>query len=1000
MEINQTIRSRPVLRRIIFGTLIFLFVFTVTGFFILPPVLKSVMIKKLSEKLEREVAIRKIECNPFLLTLKVHGFLIKERKSQEPFIAFDEFFVDLQSASIFKRGLIIREVRLVKPYINVKRNEDLSYNFSDLMKLAEQKTSPKDSKPSKPLKFSVNNIQILNGNIDFFDGPKQTQHRIKEMTVVIPFISNLPYYVDTYVQPSFQAKVNDSPVVLKGSTKPFTDSLETTLDINVSGLNIPYYLSYVPFKTDLKLVTGYFDTAITASYTQYSNKKPSLVLKGNAAIREIKVLDESNAKLLSFNKLEIEIVSADIFTRTFSFSKIALESPEINVTRNKTGKLNIPASTEKQPAVSAPTAQTEEAGMTVEADEISLNNGKAAFSDLFEEKNFSAAVENIQAKIESFMFVSGNAATQKTSAKTEEAQNRFSFSCNIFKKGALSAAGSFNIEPTSAKINLTSKNIPITPLQPYFEDKLNIIITGGNVSSDGMLSVGYTKEKGAKAVYQGQASLTQFSSLDKTSAEDFLKWKSFYLSRMDVGYNPLYVNIKDISLTDFYSRFTVNPDGTLNVQNIMVDEKNKDGKPEAASQTASVQAKKETAPEKKKEAVKNVKIEKITLQGGTVSFNDNYIKPNYSANLLEIGGRISGLSSEETKMAEVELRGKFDNSAPLEIVGKINPLREDLYVDIKMSFRDMDLSPMTPYSGRYLGYTVQKGKLSFDLQYLIDKKKLDAQNKIFFDQLTLGDRVESPDATKMPVRLAIALLKDRKGAIDLDIPVSGQTDDPKFSIGRIILKVLLNLLAKAATSPFALIGAIFGGGEELSYLEFDYGATALNQEGTKKLDTLIKVLYDRPSLKLDIEGHVDPEKDREGYRQYIFNKKIKAQKLKEIIKRGETPIPVDEVQIDQTEYQKYLKMAYKEEKFPKPRNIIGMAKDIPAPEMEKLMQTHIEVKDSDLRQLASQRAALIKDYILKSGKVEPERVFLIEPKTLQPEKKEKLKDSRVDFKLK
>jgi hypothetical protein len=299
---------------------------------------------------------------------------------------------------------------------------------------------------------------------------------------------------------------------------------------------------------------------------------------------------------------------------------------------------------------------------------------------------------------------------------------------------------------------------------------------------------------------------------------------------------------------------------------------------------------------------------------------------------------------------------------------------------------------------------VEKGKLSFDLKYLIVKKKLDSQNNIFIDQLSLGDKVESPHATKLPIKLAIALLKDRKGEIKLDIPVTGTLDDPKFSVWGIIIKILINLIAKAATSPFALLGAVFGGGEELSYLEFDYGNAALTEPNIKKVDTLNKALHDRPSLKLDIEGHVDIEKDKDGLRQYLFSKKLKAQKLNEMVKKGQPAIPVDEVKIDKQEdkqeYEKYLKLAYKAEKFPKPRNIIGIAKDLPAPEMEKLMLTHIEITDADLRSLASQRSMKVKDTILKSGQVEPERIFILEPKFLAPEKKEKLKDSRVDFKLK
>ena len=283
---------------------------------------------------------------------------------------------------------------------------------------------------------------------------------------------------------------------------------------------------------------------------------------------------------------------------------------------------------------------------------------------------------------------------------------------------------------------------------------------------------------------------------------------------------------------------------------------------------------------------------------------------------------------------------------------------------------------------------------------MISKGKLDSQNSIFIDQFNFGDRVESAQATKLPVRLAVALLKDRKGEIKLDIPVTGSLNDPKFSVWKIIVKIITNLIAKAATSPFALLGAAFGGGEELSYVEFDYGKAVITDAAMKKLATVSKALQDRPSLKIDIEGHVDMEKDKEGLKQLLFNRKIKVQKLNEMTKKGEPAVPVDEVKIEPTEYERYLRMAYKAEKFPKPKNFLGMTKDIPVPEMEKLMLTHTEVTDGDLRALASQRAVKVEEAIVKSGQVEPERVFIVEPKSLAPEQKGKIRESRVDFKLK
>ncbi|MBF0507034.1 MAG: hypothetical protein HQL09_09380, partial [Nitrospirae bacterium] len=286
------------------------------------------------------------------------------------------------------------------------------------------------------------------------------------------------------------------------------------------------------------------------------------------------------------------------------------------------------------------------------------------------------------------------------------------------------------------------------------------------------------------------------------------------------------------------------------------------------------------------------------------------------------------------------------------------------------------------------------------LEYLIVKNKLDSKNSLFMDQFTFGDRVESPQATKLPVRLVVALLKDRNGRINLDIPVSGDIHDPKFSIGGVIWQVIKNLLVKAATSPFALLGAIFGGGEQLSYIEFDDGTSTLPASSQKKLDTVVKALYERPNLKMDIEGHTDPEKDREGLKRYLLARKVKAQKLKDLAKKGMAVPSLDAITVTDKEYPEYLKRAYSEEKFPKPRNFIGIAKSLPVPEMEKLMLANTKVTEEDLRALASQRAMAVKDYILKSKQVEPGRVFLVETGSLEPQKKEQAKKSRVDLVLK
>jgi hypothetical protein len=577
----------------------------------------------------------------------------------------------------------------------------------------------------------------------------------------------------------------------------------------------------------------------------------------------------------------------------------------------------------------------------------------------------------------------------------KNSRGKVSLKTTVNRTGKVTVGGGVGVNPVSADLNLNVRTIDLAPFQPYAAEQLNISLTAGNVSAKGKLTLAARGDT-IRSTYAGEVTVAKLATVDKISSEDFLNWDSLHLDGIKVATSPLSVAVRQVALTDFYSRIVVTPEGTLNVQAIVKKEGQASTEGTAAASTDNTMAAKPPEPA----APTPVSIETVSFQGGRINFTDHFIKPNFSANLLEVGGRVSGLSSEETRMADVDLRGKLENSSPLEITGKINPLRNDLFVDLKVDFKDMDLSPLSPYSGRYAGYTIEKGKLSLSLKYLIVNRKLEASNNVFLDQFTFGDSVESPDATKLPVRLAIALLKNRKGEISLDLPLSGSLDDPQFSLGRVIIKIFVNLLVKAATSPFALLGAIFGGGEELSYLEFDYGKETPGEPGEAKLKTLIKALHDRPALKMEVAGHVDVEKDREALRKVFFDRKVRSQKLKDLIKKGAEAPSLDNVVVDAKEYPEYLKKAYREEKFPKPRNFIGMAKDIPVPEMEKLMHTHLQVTDDDLRLLAQRRARAVKDYLVASKQVEPERVFLVEPKALAPEKKEKQRDSRVVFVLK
>jgi hypothetical protein len=388
----------------------------------------------------------------------------------------------------------------------------------------------------------------------------------------------------------------------------------------------------------------------------------------------------------------------------------------------------------------------------------------------------------------------------------------------------------------------------------------------------------------------------------------------------------------------------------------------------------------------------------LVLQNGRVNYTDNFIKPNYTANLVSIQGTVGAFGTDSKEPAPVDVSAKLAANGPITIRGSVNPLIAKPSLDLTATAHDIELTNLTPYSAKYAGYPITKGKLNVDLHYQLANDQLTANNHIFIDQLTFGDHVDNDTATKLPVRLAISLLKNSRGEIDVNIPVSGSLNNPEFSIGGLIWHAVLNLLQKAVTAPFSLLAHAFGGGgEELGYVEFDAGSAALSDASQKKLDTIVKALADKPSVRIEIIGRVDPAVDQPALRTAYVDRLVRQQKVKDVVGNGESVDPMS-IKVDDKEYDKYLTKAYKDADFKKPRNFVGLTKTLPDDEMKAALAEHAPVSDASLRDLAQQRAQAVQQYF--EGKIDSSRVFIVAPKLDASGISDKGATTRVDFGLK
>lgn len=1284
-------------------------VFGVVGYFTVPAVLKHYAIEKLSTYLERPVSVGDVSFNPYTLRLDLHQVHIGDKTPGQPFVDVGLLRVNASWGSVFRLAPIVDELYVDTPVVNIVRTAPQRFNFSDIIDKAT--SGPPSPEPSKPARFALNNVQVKNGTIRFDDTVQNEKHVVDNLQVGVPFIANLPADTDIFVQPLLKASIDGSPLNISGQTKPFADSLESTVDIKLDRLDVPKYLGYSPMTVPAKIKSAAVSTDLKLRFTRDKDGSNHVGLTGTATLADAVVEEPDGSPIVAVKQMDVKLGKVEPLDNVYHIDSVRIDGLDQQVTMQKDGTLNVEKALSPQrtaikavgravgeaaaspqaseaaksapkvaaeqtaqaatPASAAAAAQAKAAAaaqptpLDLQVGEVAIVNSKVRFTDARGAKPASVALENIQIGVKQFSTLGKAPATYDASigvqsGGTLKAQGQFSlpaynasgdldaesialapllpfaqgalagdlksgtvglqakFSAafapdkqpnvqiapatatldkiewltgikgdaplklahaqaklsrfdlgaqqavldeltvtgldvaarrdkdgkinllaltgngqpksaaaasgagrgvnarvgtergrhtsaksapsktaqaggwqwqvgkvsienasialedravkgrpisakfaplnvrvqgasqdmgkplqlevngTLNKKGSLNATGSITPQPTSGDLQIKTQQLDLAAFDSYISDELNASIASALLSSNGRATFAM-KGDTPQATYRGDATLGNVRLLDKVTADDFMRWNALSVQQinMAVGSGKPNVQLGSVALSRFYARLIINANGRLNLADVVGNKETAprsltrantgvplDGssasdaaaKPPLDAAASAVEAGQPTEVEKKeqkpgqttaergpgygtgKALPADVHIGRITLQGGNINFTDNFVKPNYTANLTDIGGRIGAFGTATTEPADVALQGKVNRNSPIDISGKINPLAPMAFVDVSAKADGIELTNLTPYSTKYAGYPIEKGKLTVDVHYSLDQAKLTANNHIFIDQLTFGDRVESPTATNLPVRLAVSLLKNSRGEIDVNIPISGSLEDPQFSLGGVIFRAFVNLIVKAATAPFSLLASAFGGGDqELGYVEFGPGSARLTPEDEKRLDTLVKALKDRPSLKLDIVGRVDPAKDTDGLREVAVDRAVKAQKVKSMVGRGES-IDVDSVTVSPEERSKYLTAAYKAADFAKPRNMIGFSKSLPDDEMEKLMETNVKVGDDDLRALAERRAQRVRTWL--DGKIESDRMFVVAPKLNADGIKDKGATTRVDFALK
>jgi hypothetical protein len=816
------------------------------------------------------------------------------------------------------------------------------------------------------------------------------------------------------------------------------EPLQSAGELSLQGLSIPKYAPLFQDLVRFEIKDGVVDGRAAYKFELTGSNYLASVTNASGSLRSLKMTERGGSEnVVELDQCAVAGVSADAEARTSEIDQVMVNGARITARRNRDETINLiqwsepAAGTTNVPggvlyllqaatnAFAALIQSTNSWSATVH--QVEVTNCAVQWEDL-------ATPSPVRLKVDEIAFSARHLSNVAGSNQTARLSVRWN------TNGTARVTTGLQLSPPSADVALDVTNVDLSPLSPYLRSFVNLFLLDSKVGVEGALHMRLADNEQPEVTFRGDARLDDFSTVD-AQTEELLKWKSVQVTGLEANLQPPAIAIKEIAVAEPSVRIAFDTNQTLNFLTVLkAPATNAAGSavsPTAAATEPKATAKNITLNQKLGNilrqalssttngpggpALPRITVDTIAITNGFVEFNDHSVQPAVSNSLQQLNGTIAGVSSEELKRADLHLSAKAAGTGPIEITGKINPLSQNAPTQIAMTFHDVDLSPASPYSGKFLGYRLNRGRLGLQADYEVTQRRITAKNVVVVDELTLGEKVQSPDATKLPVKLGVALLKDRNGKIEIELPIDGNLDDPDFHIGKVIVHVLVNVMTKIVTSPFAALGALFGGkGEEVSYQDFAPGSAELQAAHAQKLDSLVNGLYERPGLELQIEGSFDPAMDSEGLRQQKLERRFRQEKWASLRNAEQARISPDKVPLTPQEYGTRLEAAYEEllrsgaasnateiartttvrASTPQPVELSDNQKgatalmvksasqaNVPTDEKERFVLRTIQVTDADLMQLAAERARSAQQRILDTGKVEATRLFLVDPST-------------------
>jgi len=914
-------------------------------------------------------------------------------------LAVERLSVDVSDFRPLDRVMAVNAIKVHAPVFTAERRSD---GLMPWLTLPASSPEPVDPTGVKPWRGALKHLALTEGVVRWRDAAVSPAYRaelrritLQAREVAWPATTTAPVEVAA----EWAAGGQQAPLSVEG----VVGERQAQLTAKVSGFSLVSVSPYLASRLRPSM-EGRLSGTTRLAWSQPLGQTPTLdVSVDTLTLDAWRLGGRDAAPLARAEQLSVSGARIDLAKQQVDVASIQLRSPGATVVRNSDGQWMFeqwlvpegrpPVPTGRAAALTTPASVNKALPpWRVAVQALAVQGGNLTFTDQAAPRPVSLDMRALDLTVKNLAWPTAQTADVVLSAR---------LGAGALEPGSLGLQGALGLQPLAFQGRIQARRLPAHALAPYAAGKLRMDLQRADASYAGTVAfqalgdgpvlklVGDVSVEDVRAntlggvagaatapVRSGPASaLIATPRGGLRVGNELLSWKTFSLRGVEVHMAPqarTRVNIGEAVLSDFFVRLLIRENGRINLQDLLVSD--------ATERPAGDQSARAASPW--------ITVGPLSLVNGSMYFSDRFIQPNYAADLTELTGRLGGFTSESkadgaVALADLVLRGRAEGTASLDIAGQLNPLANPLALNIQGKVRDLELPPLSPYAIKYAGHGIEKGKLSLDVGYEIKPDgHLSATNRLVLNQLTFGDKVDGAQAS-LPVKLAVALLADRHGVIDLDLPITGSLNDPHFSLGSVIFKVIGNVIGKALTAPFSLLGKAFSGiahSAETTVVSFWPGSSRLTPESREQLVHTAQALLDKPNLHLTISGAANLDAERESVQQERLASQLRAERRRQALSKGQA-LPADEgAAFTAEERATLLREVYKRADIPKPRNLLGMVKELPLSDIESLLLANLPASDQGIRQLAQQRAVAVRDTLLGLN-VPADQLFLGPVKT-------------------